>query len=300
MIRWALWGVEDEIACAIATRLRGATVAACLEASDIHEKPKLCDAVAFFGRAPLEPTVIERYLGAGLHVLLATESCLPNEVLKALSVIARRENVQLSLVNPDRCLSSRQLIKQQLDAGKLGDVGLVRVHRWEPVATESSLSPRRLPAPLVHDLDLVLWLIGKTPDVVYAIEQTGNQRDDSPGRCVQVHLGFAGGGMALIDFNDRLPPGDGYQSLSVIGSLGAAYADDHQNMQILYRGGQPLAVNAEEGVKQFAALLQEFVDDLQTGRDLSTSVTAWRDVLAVSDAVRRSLESRQAIPSEGR
>ncbi len=300
MIRWAVLGVDDEIARAIATRLRGATVAMCIEDSKVHEPPKLCDAVAFFGRATLEPNVIERYLSAGQHVLLATESCLPNEVLEAFSVTASRENVRLSVVNPDRCLSSRQLIKQQLDAGKLGDVGLVRLHRWEPVSTDNSLSPRGMPAPLVHDLDLVLWLIGKTPDLVYAIEQKANERDDSPGRFVQVHLGFPGGGMALIDYTNRLSPGDGYQSLSVIGSAGAAYADDHQNTQLVYRGGRPLAVRADEGVKQLAALLQEFVDDLQAGRDMSESVVAWRNVLTVADAVRRSLESRQAIPMEGR
>ncbi len=300
MIRWAVWGVEDEVARAIATRLRGASVTPCIEVAEVRQTPKLYDAVAFFGRAPLEPSVIERYLGAGQHVLLATESCLPNEVLEALSVTANRENVQLSVVNPDRCLTSRQLIKQQLDAGKLGGVGLVRVHRWDPVSIDSSLSPLGIPAPLVNDLDLVIWLIGKTPDLVYAIEQTANERDDSRGRFVQVHLGFSGGGMALIDYTDRLPPGDGYQSLSVIGSAGAAYADDHQNTQLLYRGSRPLAVRADEGVKQLAQLLQEFVDDLQTGRVLSASVTAWRDVLTVADAVRRSLESRQAVPMGGR
>lgn len=300
MIRWAVWGVENEIARAIATRLRGATVTTCIEVSDVHEPPKLCDAVVFFGRAPREPSVIERYLGAGQHGLLATESCLPNEALEALSVTARRENVQLSVVNPDRSLSSRQLVKQQLDAGKLGDVGLVRLHRWAPVSTDSSLPLLGLPAPLVHDLDLVSWLIGKTPDLVYATEQMANERDDSPGRFVQVHLGFPGGGMALIDYSDRLPPGDGYQSLSVIGSAGAAYADDHQNTQLLYRGGRPQAIRADERVKQLATLLQAFVDDLQAGRDMSASVTAWRNVLTVADAVRRSLESRQAVPMEGR
>ena len=74
MIRWAVWGVEDEIARAIATRLRGATVATCLAVSEVHEPSKTCDAVAFFGRAPLEPSVFERYLGAGRHVVLAPES----------------------------------------------------------------------------------------------------------------------------------------------------------------------------------------------------------------------------------
>jgi predicted dehydrogenase len=315
MIRCAVW-IEDSICREIAPRLRGATVETwpcgdieygCGDVTQFFMIPNSCDAAAFFDQSPLEPNFIERCIKAGKHVLLTTHACppspiweAPSGVLEALSVTAKQAGVQLAVVNPDRGLPSRQLIKQQLDAGKLGDSGLVRLHHWGPASADSCLSPLGIPAPLVHDLDSVLWLTGKTPDLVYASEQTANERHDSPGRFVQVHLGFPGGGMALIDYTDRLPPGDGYQSLSVIGSAGAAYADDHQNTQLLYRGGRPLAVRADDGVKQLAALLQEFVDDLQTGRDLSASVTAWRDVLTVADAVRRSLESRQAIPLEGR
>ena len=35
------------------------------------------------------------------------------------------------VINPDRFLPSRQLIRQQIEAGKLGEVGLIRIHRWE-------------------------------------------------------------------------------------------------------------------------------------------------------------------------
>jgi hypothetical protein len=106
--------------------------------------------------------------------------------------------------------------------------------------------------------------------------------------------------MALVEYAGRLPPGDGYQSLSVIGSAGAAYADDHANMQLVYRGGRPQAVRTDEGAGHLAALVQEFVDALAAGRDTSGTVTAWQRVWAVVDAVQRSLEARQAIALEGR
>src|SRR5262249_44090281 len=131
--------------------------------------------------------------------------------------------------------------------------------------------------------------------LVYAAGQT-----EGPGSLVQVHLGFPGGAMALIEHTDRLPPGDGYQSLAVIGTAGAAYADDHQNMQLAYRGGRPQAVRTEEEAGALAALVQDFADALRAGRDLSASVPAWQGVLAVADAARRSLASRQAVPLEGR
>ena len=284
----------------VATRLRGATIESCFDAFQTAAPPATSDAVLFVEPCPPQAELIERCLSSGKHVLLAAESWLSSDVLERLSVAARQAGVQLAVVNPDRFLPSRQLIRQQLDAGKLGEPGLVRVHRWEPATTENERLSLRLPTPLMRDLELVLWLIGRPPNLVYAVEHVVNDRDTSRGRFVQVHLGFHGGGMALIDSADRLPPGEGYQSLSVIGSAGAAYADDHQNMQLVYRGGRPQAVRADEQSQPLTALTQDFADGLNASRDFSVSVAAWRSVLTVADAVQRSLASRQAIPREGR
>ena len=91
--------------------------------------------------------------------------------------------------------------------------------------------------------------------------------------------------MALLVYSSRLPPGAPYRSLHVIGSAGAAYADDQQNMQLLYKGGPPQGVLAEEtpGRKH------EFVHMTQV----------WEHVLSVAAAVQRSLDSRQAVSLEG-
>ena len=111
--------------------------------------------------------------------------------------------------NPDRFLPSRQLIRQQLDSGKLGDVGLIRVHRWEPTVGQVFNLPgvggqvenlpheiNVLPTGLLRDLDLVLWLVGKPPDSIYAVSRS--ESSDSQSKFIQVHLGFPGGAMALI------------------------------------------------------------------------------------------------------
>ena len=208
---------------------------------------------------------------------------------------------QVVVINPDRFLPSRQLIRQQLDAGKLGDVGLIRIHRWEPNVGQVFNLPVQagqvenlphddggLPIGLLRDLDLVLWLVGKMPDAIHAVEQ-----NDSSGRSIQLHLGFSGGAMALIDYTNRLPAGDGYQSFSVIGSAGAAYADDHQNMQLVFRGGHAQAVRAEETGRRHAAAVQEQIDSLQAGHGVAVSVTEWQNVLKVAEAVRRTISSSE-------
>jgi predicted dehydrogenase len=188
--------------------------------------------------------------------------------------------VHFAIANPDRFLPSRQLIKQQIP-DKIGQAGLVRIHRWESNPATGSM---------LRDFDIALWLVGSPPDRVYAVE---NRVADK--RIIQVHLGFPGS-MALIDYTDGLPPGDGYQALSVIGSTGAAYSDDHQNMQLLYRGGRPQAIRTEEGVRQAVDMMQWFADALKTGRDLSVYIKAWQQVFAVHDAIAESLASRRVTP----
>lgn len=106
--------------------------------------------------------------------------------------------------------------------------------------------------------------------------------------------------MALIDYSSALPRGADYQSLSLIGSAGAAYADDHQNMQLLYQGDQPRAVRVDEEVRALVNLTQDFLDALKEGRDLAPTVTNWRNTLAIAVAVEQSLSTRQAVLMEGR
>jgi predicted dehydrogenase len=274
-------GLDELAGRELASRLRGAVV-------EIGSAPpEDCAAAVFAGTEQPEYRLIERWLSAGKHVLVAAAATPSPQLLEAVS--AHRGAGMLTVVNPDRYLPSRQLLRQQLDAGRLGEVGLVRVHRWES-AGDHRTEPLGLTPPLLRDLDLVCWLLGKQPERVYAAGQ--------PERCfAQVHLGFPGGGMALVDYSGGLPAGDGYQSVTVIGSAGAAYADDHQNMQLVYRGGRPQAVHAEEGVRQLATLVQEFVDALQAGREPSGAMTPW---CQLGDAVMRSLETHRAVDREGR
>jgi predicted dehydrogenase len=292
MIRLAVSNPETAIWQEAAPRLRAATIVTAVDAQH-HAPPESCVAAVFAGPGRADAEAIARWLRAGKHVLLALEECLPNDLLEALFGVARETKVRLAVVNPDRYLPSRQLIRQQIDAGKLGEVVLVRSHRWETAAFDGA----RVPGPVVYDLELTLTLLGKGPNRVYAIDRLVNEQGDLASRYLQVHLGFPGGSMALLDYTNSLPPGDGYQMLSVIGSAGAAYADDHQNMQLLYRGGRPQALRTDERARQLTTLVQEFVDALHAGDEGNEST--WRTVWAVAAAVGCSLETRQPIPLGG-
>jgi predicted dehydrogenase len=294
----------------LAARLRGATIVP-LSDSGPRPAPDECDALALLASSPTDAELVVRWLGAGRHVLLVAQPWITAPEIERFTAAASG-GAQLAVMSAVRFLPSRQLIRQQLDAGRLGDPGLVRIRRWAGREPGDASTAGPLAAPLVEDVDFALWLIGQSPDVVYAVEEAvngredrgdlGDRSDDSDrgGRSTQLHLGFPAGGMALLDYSDQLPPGDGYQALSLIGSTGAAYVDDQQNSQLLYRGGQPQAVRVDERGREHLALVQSFVADLQQGRDLSASASSWQTVLAVAEAGRQSIASRRAVPLEAR
>jgi predicted dehydrogenase len=173
---------------------------------------------------------------------------------------------------------------------------MVRIHRWETTATVRR-EPLGLPGPLVRDLEQVLWLTGRRAERVFALAQPAAKANSSTGRFVQVHLGFDHG-MALIDYDSRLPEGAGYQSLSVIGTLGAAYADDQRNAQLVFQGGPPQGLVAGEGCVPVANMVQSLVDHLHGTAQPAARPTTWFDALELVGAVKRSLESGQAVSLE--
>lgn len=282
MIRLAISGIDAGVVLAIFARLRGAVIAPLDD----------CVAVAFLDSSLDTPAARnpEQFLHTQRHVLLSARGCCMWAELDRLKHAARLGGCRLAVANEDRYLPSRQLIKAQLDAGKLGAVGLVRIHHWESISTvDGAVSPTMYES-LLPGIDLAQWLIGTKPQVIYTTF-------DSSGSLGQVHLGFSAGAMALIDYTERLPPGNAYRSLAVIGSVGAAYSDDHINGQLLYQGGSPRAVWAEERLQQLAAMVQDFIDALAVGREFTSDV-AWESALEVADAVRLSFETRRAVSLE--
>lgn len=290
MIRLAVIGADKALCAALAARLRGVT----LDDAPLPQSLEACQGVVFFD-PPFDE--VKRCLQAGKPVLVVSASSLTRGTLQTLSevhlqaTILRRANVLLAIANADRYLPSRQLIRRQLHADKSGEIvwreslhagplgapGLIRIHRWESNANEASL---------LRDLDLIAWYCRETPHLVYALAHACG---------TQIHLGFPSGCMALID-QASMPADETYYSLSVIGAHGAAYLDDHQNMQIVYRGGPPQAIRAEEGVGQWVSLMQEFVDDIAGKRRME--LPHWQFAFAIAEAVETSLKTRQAVPLE--
>ena len=201
----------------------------------------------------------------------------------------RSSDVTLMVGHSQRFVPSRRAVKAALDSGKLGEPGLLRIHCWTALAEEhdaKAITTRQA----VDGIDLAHWIFAALPNRVYAVGRPGY---------AQVHLGFPNGGMALIDYAMNLPDGDGYSSLSVIGSTGAAYADDHHNRNLLFCSGVPRAVDVGEGSSHLITQLAEFVSAIEEDREPSISGNDGKAAVQVAEAAVASLESRRVMRLTG-
>jgi len=187
-------------------------------------------------------------------------------------------NALLMPAHPWRFIPSIQAVRRSVDSGNLGVPGLLRIHRWLPASLiKTPISERLMP-----DVDLACWLFSDTPESVWSLQSATNED------YLQFHLGFTNGGMAIIDLSASLPSGGDYYSLTMIGETGAAYADDHHNMNLLYSGGQPNAIRTNQGRAELVKQLQEFVDVIDGECEQSIFLA---DTLRAAQVVEQVLES---------
>ena len=232
-------------------------------------------------------SVASTAISSGRHVLVEKPLALSADSAATVQREADRADVRLMPAHTLRFMPANVQVRQALATGELGRPSLLRSHRWL----------RRFPGPPggwkhdparsgglcvhegVHEIDQALWLIGERPTHVHALARP---------ELLQIHLGFASGAMAICGVATGLPLGSGYYSLALIGSLGAAYADDHHNMQLVYRGGRPQAFVSDQRAAAVRAQLDEFASAIDEGRDPSVSGADAVAALRVAEAAAAS------------
>ncbi|MBP86397.1 MAG: hypothetical protein CMJ64_06740 [Planctomycetaceae bacterium] len=277
MIRLAVLGNGTEVdeCLAIAPRLRGASFAVTADIEELNNDA--FDAVVIGDGVSHEDNC--RFAAArGKHVLLSIPLGTSAEV-SALTQECEAHDVRFMVGFASRFLPSVRTIKQSLDSGQLGAPGLLRIHRWQSAAIRATDAST--------DIDLAIWIFQTLPTQVYAVARRGT---DDAFEYIQIHLGFPDGGMGLIDVSNALPSANDYFSLSLIGSVGAAYADDHHNQQLLFRGESPVALKTSEGHAARLAEVQEFVDAIHEQREPGVTGADARAAMTVCEAARQSSE----------
>ena len=211
------------------------------------------------------------------HVLVVNPFELAAETCQGLTDAARSFPA-----HPARFRPSVAQVKTALDAGKLGDAGLLRIHCWNPEA-ESAES-------LAREIDLALWMFGGLPSEIYGLERSGY---------IQAHLGFACGGMAIIDLDTVIHAGSEYYSLSMVGSTGAAYADDHPNFNLLMAKQGTKVLLTQQDDTALAAMIDRFATIVREGGEFAPNWSDTESALRVADHVRKSARDQNVVTAEG-
>lgn len=131
--------------------------------------------------------------------------------------------------------------------GQLGEPGLLRIHHW--------LTAETCPASLAfHQVDLSHWFFSGKPSSRYS-----HSRSDY----LQLHLGYPDSGMSLIDIATNRAGSNDYYSMHLIGSHGAAYADDHENSHLLLgRTGLHSLIPPANEIMTIRNMLEEFLNGI--------------------------------------
>jgi predicted dehydrogenase len=297
MLRLALIGGLPNAANyrSLAPRLRAARFTADAE-SDAKEALRAAasldvDAWIIAAKSTVSDNECRLAFAAGKHVLLSSSELLSPVVLKEVAAAAEQARLRCMWGSSLRFLPSVKTMKESLAKGQLGELGLLRMHSWQ------SDPLKEIPGNLLSELDLACWFFDQPPSLVYANSRKSDATSATSSQdYVQIHLNFPTGGMALIDRAQVHPVRDDYFSLSLIGSSGAAYADDHHNMQLLYGQGRPAALKTGQGDLALLAQLQEFINAISEVREPQPGVTELRRAIEVHDAVTESIATGRAVP----
>src|SRR5262245_45936182 len=94
------------------------------------------DAVVVRGWGLLDTLLCRRAAAAGKHILadapLAASAAAAADMIDACA----RAGVRLLVGHVCRFLPALRMVKESLESGKLGEPGLLRIHRWEPVEAQ--------------------------------------------------------------------------------------------------------------------------------------------------------------------
>ena len=236
----------------------------------------------------------------GLSAWLADAAVLEFDLLDELRQAFAEVGLELQAGQPIRHRPMVDTVRAALRAGQLGEPAIVRTHDWRAAAGTQGVPAGWELRAIRQYADLVCWLLEMTPDTVWAIRPTVAARpgtDGTPVETLQFHAGGPGPTMVLCDLAHGLPAGDEYWSLSVIGSRGAAYADDHRNRQLLFGGGTARAECTREGDWPLWQMLRSFWPGVP-GKPTGEPIREAPGAAALSRAIGRSLQSGESVSLE--
>ena len=264
------------------------------------------DAVLIRGAVSRRAEIAGRAAAAKKHVCLTTPAAASEAEVDRIAAACQTAGVTLMIGSRRQFQPAIAAVKSALDSGKLGSPALLRLHHWLPLEPEKKAAQtvnERSSGPIwseiVSHLHLALWTFGNSPTELFASGRGSQNGERNWPDYLQLHLGFPDGGMALISLAFDLPPGDGYDVFTVIGSTGAAYADDHPQRQLVFRGDAPKAVLDHDDILTRTAQLRTFAIAIAENAKPPTAIHDMKSALRLADAAWTSLQEHRPVRVEG-
>jgi len=252
------------------------------------------DAVLIHGPRADRQQLVRQALEAGKHVLVQSPWATALRDAASLMALADQQRRQLMVGGVDRYRPSVQAIQQAARSGQLGMPVLLRMHDWRPPdPSQGSIWDRATDL-----LDTACWLFDAVPTDIAVLGQPQSTGAGEPPDFLQIHLGFPPQGMALLSVANGLPAGAGYRCVTLIGSSGAAYADDHDQMQLLLQGGAATARRAGEELATMTTQLREFQRAVHCGERPETKCEGCGLAIELTDTAMRAWSIGQPVRFE--
>ncbi|MCG8480547.1 MAG: Gfo/Idh/MocA family oxidoreductase [Spirochaetales bacterium] len=150
------------------------------DAREILHDP-VVDAVVIATSEETHYSLTREAVARGKHVLLEKPVCLdPDEGRQLIELAAATDRIVLPghVLRYDAAYCE---VKRRVASGELGDILSVTVKRNVP-RRRFALHSRTHPVfmALAHDIDIILWLTGRLPRRVYAVERRSRPTDENP------------------------------------------------------------------------------------------------------------------------
>ena len=247
---------------------------------------------------------------AGKHLLVEKPLAHTPEDCDKIIAAAKSNDVKLMVGHTLRFDPRYVAAKQNIADGSLGPLVHLYARRNNPI-----LSAKRIAAHSsvlfflgIHDLDFILWCVGKKPSRVFAL-QASRVLETTPDSVLAL-LEFPGGTIASLEVCWVLPdsfPGGLDAFFEVVGAKGSVYVNTSGGTVAIARQGweQPELAYAPELHGELVGVLRDelahFVSCVAQDRPPLVSGKDGRAAVAVACAIQRSYETGEsvAMPSHG-
>ncbi|WP_040340258.1 Gfo/Idh/MocA family protein [Fictibacillus macauensis] len=251
---------------------------------------------------------------ASKHVIVEKPLALTTAASSRVIAACEKHGVKLAVVHPNRCRPGVQKLKEVLDHHDIGSVSHVNATlRWNRTQAYFDQAAWRGTAALdggvlmnqaIHNIDLLLWLMGDVEEV-YCMKETRVRNIEEEDVCVGT-LRFRSGALGMIEAATTIYPENLEESISFFAERACIKLGGKQAVHIEHwkvHGMSPVesallkAQIASDpfGKQGHCVIIEDFVQAVNEDRAPMVSGHEGQRALAVVEAMYRSAQQNRPI-----